>query len=77
MSKIKFSLSKDEQSEVVSVTFKQSANNSAAKFKEIMEWVAAQASFGTGITLSFKNNGGEEKKMYIDGDGPDKILEVK
>ena len=75
--RITMSRSKDEEApEVVSVAFKPTGNKPAARFKELMEWVKTQASIGTGITLTFTNNGGEKKTMYIDGDGSDRIVEV-
>jgi hypothetical protein len=52
-------------------------HNCGKRLKEFLEWIKDQAAMGTGITITAEDNGGEKKEIYIDGDGPDRIHDIK
>ena len=52
-------------------------HNCGKRLKEFLEWIKNQAAMGTGITITAEDNGGEKVEMYIDGDGPDRIYEIR
>lgn len=85
MAKIRISLSAvnpdnlpDDKKEVVTLTVSRPGENDIGiKLRDFFEWVKDKAAEGTGVTITAKTNGGEEKKFYIDGDGGDIIYRVK
>lgn len=52
-------------------------SNCAERFKRLLTWVQGQAAMGTGVTITAEDNGGEKEEIYIDGDGPDRIYDIK
>lgn len=68
----------DSEKDTLSVTFKKPGeNNPGEKLRDAFSWAKDRTSSGTGITITFEDNGGEKKSVYIDGDGADRIIEVK
>lgn len=68
--KIEKLLEQSEEQEIIVVAKGDIIN----KFKEFVEAIGTRASHGTGISIVAEDNGGEEvSKIYIDGDGADRI----
>lgn len=84
MAKLRISLSKisgkdipDDQKKSITVVFKHPGENSPAdKLASMFEWAREQADQGTGVTITARNNDGEERSFYIDGDGADRIIDI-
>lgn len=50
--------------------------NCPDRFVKLLEWVKLHAGWGTGITITAEDNGGETCRIQIDGDGPDRIDDI-
>lgn len=52
-------------------------NSPGPRLKEAFLWAQKEALSGTGVTVTLEINSGEKKSVYIDGDGADRIIEVR
>jgi hypothetical protein len=80
MSKLTISLSDETASDVsrVEIAFKKPGqNNPGDKLRDMFTEAQSIIATGTGVTITFEYNSGDKKSVYIDGDGADRILEVK
>lgn len=90
MSKIKINLGEVSESRIngkdipedqksrIELTFKKPGeNNPGEKLRELFTTAQSVCDGGSGVTITFEFNSGEKESVYIDGDGADRIVEVK